>query len=84
MKSELLLACALAGIMTSTHAAESKTKEAPKDEIMGQCLGVNSCKGQSACHGKNECAGMNECKGKGWVSKTEKECKSLKGTWKKN
>jgi hypothetical protein len=53
-------------------------------EIKGECHGINACKGTGDCGGKgHECAGKNECKGKGWVKKTEKECKEVKGTFKK-
>lgn len=75
MRKELLLACALTGLMTSVHAKEEQ--KTTKEEVVGECFGVNSCKSQSAC------AGKNECKGKGWVKKTEKECKELNGKFKK-
>jgi hypothetical protein len=81
MRKELLLACALTGLMTSVHAKEEQ--KTTKEEVVGECFGVNSCKSQSACAGKNECAAKNECKGKGWVKKTEKECKELNGKFKK-
>lgn len=82
MKKEILLAAALTGLMTMSHAEEKKSSDKAQ-EVVGECLGVNSCKSQGACAGKNDCAGKNECKGKGWVKKTEKECKELKGTFKK-
>lgn len=81
MRKELLLVCAISGLMATAHATEES--KANKEEIQGQCYGVNACKSQSACAGKNECATKNECKGKGWLKKTEKECKELKGKFKK-
>jgi hypothetical protein len=82
MKNELLIVAALTGMMSLAHADDKKTAESTK-EMVGECFGVNSCKSTGACAGKNDCAGKNECKGKGWVKKTEKECKELKGTFKK-
>lgn len=84
----LLLAAALSGLALTASAneatktpAEAATKEAKAVE--GKCFGVNTCKGTSACHSeKNACAGQNSCKGKGWMKKTDKECKEMKGTFK--
>ena len=82
----LLLAAALSGLALSASATEATKTTAPaKEEISGQCYGMNSCKGTSACHGeKNACAGKNSCKGKGWLKTSEKECKDKKGTFKKS
>jgi hypothetical protein len=83
MRKELLLAAALTGLMTVAHAEDKKAAPAvAKKEVKGECSGVNSCKGTGECGGKDHsCAGKNTCKGQGWVTKTEKECKELKGTW---
>ena len=83
MKKELLLAAAFTGLMSFAHATDS-AKTANVKEVSGECHGVNTCKGSTDCGGKgHECAGKNECKGKGWLKKTAKECKELKGTFKK-
>lgn len=83
MRKELLLAAAFTGLISVANATES-TKTASVKEVQGECHGINACKGQGECGGKgHECAGKNECKGKGWLKKTEKECKDLKGTFKK-
>lgn len=83
MRKELLLAAALTGLMSFGHAEEKTTAPAAK-EVTGECSGVNACKGTGECGGKgHECAGKNECKGHGWVKKSEKQCKEMKGTWKK-
>lgn len=83
MRKELLLAAAFTGLMSISYGADS-AKTASAKEVNGECHGVNTCKGTTDCGGKgHECAGKNECKGKGWLKKTEKECKELKGTFKK-
>lgn len=56
---------------TLTQAASHKIK----------CYGVNACKGQSTCKtAKSACKGENSCKGHGFVMKTAKQCKKLKGS----
>lgn len=59
-----------AAIAPASHAGEAK----------GHCVGANACKGQSACKSaSNACKGLNACKGKGFVEKTESECKKVEG-----
>ena len=84
MKKEILVAAALSGLMAVAAHAQSAAAPAAARPVKGECAGVNACKGKGDCGGKgHECAGKNACKGQGWVKKTEKECKDLKGTWKK-
>lgn len=69
--SAAILGLLSVGVVPLAHAA---------DAAKGECHGVNACKGKGECGGKgNSCAGKNACKGQGWVTKTEAECKELKG-----
>jgi hypothetical protein len=84
----ILIIAAIAGLSigqellaSENHAdkVESQSGKAP----VGKCFGVNTCKGTTSCHTEtNSCAGTNSCKGKGWIRKTEKDCKKLKGNFK--
>jgi len=77
--NKLLISAAVAGLMTLVSQASFAAATATK----GECYGVNACKGTGECGGKGHtCAGSNACKGKGWMTKTEKECKDLKGEFK--
>ena len=81
-QKNLMLGAALAGLIlagSSINQAVASGTEVAK----GECHGVNSCKGKGECGGTgHSCAGKNSCKGKGWVTKTEAECKKLKGQFK--
>ena len=47
------------------------------------CYGVNNCKGQSECQtATSTCNGNNACKGRGYLIKTESECKKMGGSLK--
>ncbi len=82
-KTSSVLALAVLGLSIVSAEASStatKTSTPAATETKGQCFGVNTCKGTSACHSEaNMCAGTNSCKGKGWLTMTEKDCKTKKG-----
>ncbi len=83
-KKAMFLAAAMAGIMTVAHAEDKKAAAPAAAAPTGECSGVNECKAKGQCGGGgHSCAGKNECKGKGWVTKTEADCKTAKGKWKK-
>jgi len=53
---------------------------AAADDTRVKCVGVNACKGKSECATeKNACASQNACKGHGWITLTEKECRTHGG-----
>jgi uncharacterized membrane protein len=79
--ANLFVGAAIAGILSASGAGMLNAKPA---EAKGECHGVNACKGKGACGGKegHSCAGQNSCKGKGWLSLTEKDCKTKGGEFK--
>lgn len=75
----------MGGLLSSSTFANTSEKASLKDkeEIKGECHGVNACKGQGACGGAgHSCAGKNACKGKSWITSTKAECDAQKGTFK--
>jgi len=76
----ILLASAVAGLMTLGTSAQAAGDEAAGKETKVHCYGVNACKGQGACAGAGHaCGGKNACKGQGFVE-TESEAACLKMT----
>ncbi len=85
MKSstKFIISTAVAGLLSLSSSALRADEHGSAGSAKGECHGVNACKGKGECGGEgHSCAGKNECKGKGWVTKTEAECKALKGKFK--
>ena len=76
-KSSILLASAVAGLLTVGAVAQVQAAEGQKVP----CWGANKCKGTGACGGTNHsCAGQNACKGQGFVMADSKEaCLKMEG-----
>jgi hypothetical protein len=71
------IAMAAAGLFMSGAVVAPATAA---DDTKVQCIGVNACKGKSECAtDKNGCATQNQCKGQGWLTLTEKECRTRGG-----
>jgi uncharacterized membrane protein len=77
----LLPGAAIAMAAAALFIAEAAVAPASAaDDTKVQCIGVNSCKGKSECaSAKNGCAGQNACKGQGWLTLTEKDCRTHSG-----
>jgi uncharacterized membrane protein len=76
-----LLATAAAALFVSNPILAQDVHPAAEGKV--KCSGVNACKGKAECNtaaDANGCKGKNACKGKGWISLTEKECKTKGGT----
>ncbi len=83
MKSKIMFAALTGLVLASNAGAAEKAKTAAPATPMGECHGMNECKGKGECGGQgHSCHGMNTCKGQGWVTLSEKDCKSKKGQWK--
>jgi hypothetical protein len=89
MKKRYAMAAALAGVLAAAQTGNAHdVKSVPQAKGAApkvQCHGINTCKGTTECgvDGAHTCHYQNACKGKGWLTMTEKECKSKKGTSKK-
>lgn len=82
-KSEILVKCAIAGLVAGSFGVSPTTASA---DSKVKCYGSNGCSGQGACGGKTldgksySCHGNNECKGQGWEHKASKaECEKVGG-----
>lgn len=86
MKKDLLICTAFSAFLAGSAAtAEGPSIKNAATEIKGKCFGINACKAKGECATKtNSCHYKNSCKGKGWVSKTQKECNDLKGKFEAN
>lgn len=72
------IALAAAALLASGHAI---VPASAADDTKVKCVGVNACKGKSECATeKNACATQNACKDHGWITLTEKECRTHGGT----
>jgi len=75
--SGTMIAMAAAALFSSGHAVAPASAA---DDTKVKCVGVNACKGKSECATeKNACASQNACKGHGWITLTEKECRTHGG-----
>jgi uncharacterized membrane protein len=76
----MLLAAAVAGMLTAGMVAAANAAEGEKPEKV-KCYGANACKGQGGCGGAGHaCAGKNACKGQGFVEADSKEaCLKMAG-----
>ena len=76
-KSSILLASAVAGLLTVGAVAQVQAADAEKVK----CYGANKCKGQGACGGAgHSCAGQNGCKGQGFtMTDTKEACLKMDG-----
>jgi hypothetical protein len=71
------IAIAAAALFSS---GQSVVPASAADDTKVKCVGVNACKGKSECATeKNACATQNACKGHGWITLTEKECRTHGG-----
>ncbi|MEY4615929.1 MAG: hypothetical protein RJB66_889 [Pseudomonadota bacterium] len=80
-----LISAALTGLVLASTAAANEATSTPTKTAMGECHGINECKGKGHCGNKDHsCGGQNACKGQGWITMSEKDCVTKKGTWKKS
>ena len=80
----LLVGAAFSGLILTAPADAEAAGKKDKEEVTGECHGVNECAKKGACGGKgHSCAGKNECAKKGWLKMTEAECKKKGGKFKK-